>query len=188
MKNYIKYVLSFFLFVFYLGVLYCAFDVDVTDEYRLYFIDRKIKYYMVDGELDEYKPDVKLKYDCEGSYKNIGKGWSYPEENGIWTEGDESIIYFKTDEINDYILSLEYVSDFGYDYIFYINGEKCELVNAEPNSYTIKVLKENVKNGINEFVIKSKDEVKPVNSIVKDSNETRELGMFVNLVEIKKVK
>ena len=53
-KNVILYILSGILFVSYLAVMAISLDTSrATDAYRLYYVDKKVKYYLSQKALTE---------------------------------------------------------------------------------------------------------------------------------------
>ncbi len=74
-------------------VIYKIFTPNVSDEYKLYYIDKKLKYWTRGKSLD-YKPGDLLDFKEISLYLSRN-GWSNAENSFRWTDGSSSEIYIK---------------------------------------------------------------------------------------------
>lgn len=66
----------------------------VSEEYRLYYIEKELIDWPGDGGL-VYTLGEELLFGAENEQpsKSVGSGWSAREERGIWTMGREAVLY-----------------------------------------------------------------------------------------------
>lgn len=91
------YMAAAVLFLYYVYVLLSSAQTDVSMEYRMFYIDDQLAYYLEDGGLEAYGVNVDFPYVSDGMYRNQGKGWGSITEEGTWTSGPESYVYFYMD-------------------------------------------------------------------------------------------
>ena len=95
------YVLAGILFVSYIGILWWSREPEVPELYRLYYIDQElVEWPGEEGLL--YQPGkweyLGSGYSQEQSSKREGRGWSHREQNGRWTEGSHSFLWYQIPE------------------------------------------------------------------------------------------
>lgn len=95
MRRVILIIAGLTLSVFYLYVLYLAYHPSVSEAYRLYYLDRQLKYYIKDlGKLD-YRLGEQISFTGAQPNYYLGTGWSFPEPWGVWTEGSEATLVMR---------------------------------------------------------------------------------------------
>lgn len=94
-----KYVVAILIIViFELMVIYNIAHPKVSEVYKLYYIDRKLKYWSGDNGLI-YKKGTLLSYKTIKAYLSAN-GWSEAENGFRWNNGRSAKLYFYTPEIN----------------------------------------------------------------------------------------
>ncbi len=164
MKNRISalscYMAALFLFLFYIVVLLKSKEMDVSLEYRMFYIDDQLAYYLEDGGLQNYGVNQKLAYVTDGTYRNQGRGWGEITENGTWTSGSVSYLYF-------YIKNPSAATG-GFDLIIHTSesvGKSAEVVvnqrNAGKNQigrdgvFNVRISEEILREGVNELILQT---------------------------------
>ncbi len=183
MKKIVAYTISIFLLLSYLVILFLAMNPKVSDEYRMFYIDRTLKYYIKDGGLKNFKTNQWFMYNSssDSQLMNMGTGWSNPEENVTWTNGNESVVYFYLDSNpnGNYTFKIEYIGNTGYDYYLCINdNKKIDLKDEDSIMYT-KIDATYLKEGLNKISIITDDDMLTVSEMYEGSTDTRKLGLYV---------
>lgn len=80
------------LLSFYAGVFYLALTPDVSQTYRLYYIDKKLKYWNHGAEL-RYQAGSLVDFAHRVPYLSR-QGWAQEESLGTWSIGKTSELYF----------------------------------------------------------------------------------------------
>ena len=88
------YVAAISLFLFYIAVLRMSMETDVSLEYAMFYIDDRLAYYLEDDGLKNYGVGKEFFYVTDGTYRNQGKGWGAIAQEGTWSMGPKSYIYF----------------------------------------------------------------------------------------------
>lgn len=89
------YAVSALLFLSYVVILGTSLFPDVCAEYRLYYIDKDLQDWPGYGGL-QYRlgTPVVFRSTAEDRTKRRGNSWNSFEEDGCWTYGDHSALYF----------------------------------------------------------------------------------------------
>lgn len=96
-KKIAAYVLSAVLVIGYFAILWWARTPEVSDVYRMYFIDHSLSVWPGDTGLNcelgvtEY---LGAHSEEEKTAFRLGRGWYDAEEEGRWTKGDEAILLY----------------------------------------------------------------------------------------------
>jgi len=111
MKSGLMWLVAILLVTGYFYVLFHGLHPDVCWEYKLYYVDKKLEDWPKYGGL-AYKLDTEEDFTLKtGSgvidAKRKGKGWSGEEEDGTWTIGGESFLYYTTLPISDELLQIK---------------------------------------------------------------------------------
>lgn len=94
------YVISVLLILVYLLILWRGMHPTVSDEYRLYYIEKELIDWPGDGGLMYTLGDELLfGVEIEQPSKSVGHGWSAREERGIWTIGGEAVLYLDLSDV-----------------------------------------------------------------------------------------
>ena len=94
-KKIFLYTLSAILVICYFSILYISLRPNVSWEYELYYIDKEIGKWPGNNGFS-YKLGTKIETTLENNKncKRFGKGWGEYTEDGLWSSGKESNIYF----------------------------------------------------------------------------------------------
>lgn len=96
LREYVMYITSVLLFVFYILVLFLSFKPKVSMEYKSFYIDKELKSW---GSNDSFSytlgTPLKFYMPNEEIYSRISNGWSNLETDGCWTDGNAAKIFFK---------------------------------------------------------------------------------------------
>jgi len=156
-KNIIMYVISAGLLVFYLFVLYKGMNHDnVTPTYRLFYFEEKLKYYVPYEEFKEYTVNTETILNPDGNFKNIGKRWHAPEDDGSFCYSAQSDLFYYLDEVDNcnYKLTMEVSKDNGFENAFLVNGKKIGSIVIKNGIIELEIPPEMLTEGINTFTIK----------------------------------
>ena len=186
-KKVISYIISAILLIFYLFTLYDATKYNVSDEYKMFYLTRELRHYVEDGGLKEYTDNVLFEYKKDGNCKNRGLGFSDPEDECIWIVGNSAVFYIYLDEVKDsYELEIKTRGSIGYNNKLYVNNEFISDINIDEDGIiNINVPGKVLKQGINNFTIKTEDPVFPYNTINIGAEETRELNFSISTIILK---
>ncbi|MEJ2418985.1 MAG: hypothetical protein P8Y45_19070 [Exilibacterium sp.] len=80
----------------YIYVAYLAFTPNVATNYRLYYIERKLKYWN-HGSGINYTLGEPIYFSKAVPYLSR-RDWTMPEKDGIWSKGKLSELYFEIDK------------------------------------------------------------------------------------------
>lgn len=182
MKKAIMYGISAILVCSYLVILIKSFDTSkASDAYRKFYVTGEIDYYVSQEELETYRADVPMIYNNRGNITNRAQGWSYPEEQGIWTTGKQSDFYIYVDEPEKtYEMKIHAVRLAGYQNELYVNEIKQGDLLFDPDGNAVVTVKEGLVQGLNTFSIRTEDEVVPYYQIDPDSGDGRECNLWVD--------
>jgi hypothetical protein len=106
MKRNVLLIGSGLLVAFYLYVLQLAANPHVSVEYKLYYIDQKLKYWPEKNGLS-YQLGMPIHFNKKKEVVNLSrKGWSEPEQQGTWTIGHQATLYLllNSDTVSDRII------------------------------------------------------------------------------------
>lgn len=187
MKKRILLASSFILVFIYIFVLFYGTNYNhATEEYRMYYITRELKYYLPDGALKEYTVNRTFSYSTEGNYGNQGNGWSAVEEEGTWAVDGVSDLYFYIFALaEEYRFVCEIASDLGYDNNIYVNDALVGPINMEGLEEKASILIANnfLHEGLNKISIVSNESVAPYNE-AHVSSDTRRLNTLIKSVAL----
>lgn len=130
----IGYLFSAVLFIFYFVILLSAKEPDVCYEYEQYYITKDLEDWPGYGGL-AYQLDTPVYFDSNASeemkVKRRGKGWGTLEEDGCWTYGDESTLFFTELPAGNLKLELYLTAMEENTYTeVYANSEKAGVIDA----------------------------------------------------------
>ena len=159
----IMYIGAFVLSAFYIYVIIISKRYDVTDEYRLYYIEQELNDYLPDGTLEQYQPGRQYLYITEEDAGNRGISFGGVTEDGSWAYGESSKIYFNITSDRDIIFRIEYNKSGGIDNQLYVNGCYAGNIKVDGEAgYSVRdvvVAKDLIHEGINEFELVPVDDV-----------------------------
>lgn len=187
LKNIVFYFGAVLLLAVYLLVLCESKDTSrVSDEYRMFYITKELKYYLADDGLKDYVPNQLYCYKNEGNYRNQGAGWGLPEENATWIYEKDAYLYLYIDDNSkDYQFCIFVQGSYGYNNYLYVNGENQGKVDVVDGIAAIEINKSCIVEGINEFCIHTENEILPLNVKNPESNDTRTLNLYISGIELK---
>lgn len=90
------YLPALALIAFHLFVMSVVFRPDVSEAYRLYYFDKKLKHWPGDSRL-EYRLGDLIDFSDRVIFLSR-EGWSNPEKWGTWTIGNEASLLFRLDK------------------------------------------------------------------------------------------
>lgn len=141
----------------------------------------EIDYYVSQEEFETYRADVQMIYTNQGNMKKRGPGWSYPEEYGIWTVGNQSDFYIYVDEPKkQYELKMHTTYSAGYRNELYVNEVKQGELLFDQNGTAVVMIKDGLVQGLNTFSIRTENVVVPYYQIDPDSGDVRENNLCVD--------
>ncbi len=164
MKNRVSalsgYIASAVLLLFYLFVLSGSAETDVSLEYSMFYIEDKLAYFVEDGGLKKYGTGEEFLYTTDGMYRNQGKGWGSITENGTWTNGAGSYLYFYVNTITKdkygYGLKIRTAESIGKSMAVHVNGKKAgEGIVGEDGMCCIAMPANCFRQGINEILLET---------------------------------
>lgn len=160
-RNIICYISTIVLLGFYGIIMFKSLDTtNASLEYKMFYVEDKLKYYPDTGELMTFVPGTPIYYQGGGRYHNQGKGWDFPGENATWCYGKDSFFYmYLNDSETNYrfAISIEdtrgfenhlIVNDYDAGVIVFDDGKKYGLVDVKGDYMQL---------GINEFAIECVD-------------------------------
>ena len=183
-KSAICYIFSIGLIIMYIFTLSLKFFPKVPIEYELYYLDNKLQDWPGYNKIN-VKINEKTKFYGEDIGKNKGVGWSYPEEWGTWTDGQEATLYYGTKNLKNINGNLKFSikinGEYPYDQLdIFINDNKIKKqdINFEDNIVSFSVKKEYFYNN---KAIEVKFKFNNIKSPYEKgiSEDTRKLGLPV---------
>ncbi|MBR6483417.1 MAG: beta galactosidase jelly roll domain-containing protein [Clostridiales bacterium] len=182
-KNVILYILSGILFVSYLAVMAISLDTSrATDAYRLYYVDKKVKYYLSQKDLEKkFCADRKFVFTSDYNPLNLGNGWGDPEPDATWILGKSGDVFvYVTHPERDYRIKLEISQVMSYENDLYINDVLIGKVEPdEQGNVEYQVPAGILTEGVNKITIRTDSEVYPLNYINPDATDNRRLNIYV---------
>lgn len=154
------YVSAMFLFIFYIAVLGKSTETDVSLEYRMFYIDDLLTYYLEDNGLRNYGTDKDFFYVTDGTYRNQGKGWGSVTPDGTWTVGPKSYIYFnigkEMEDDDRYELNICTTESVGKSVQVVVNGKNAgENQIGLDGTFWIDIPASFVHKGVNEVLLQT---------------------------------
>ena len=124
----IFFIFSMFFLVFYCYVTYIAFNPNVSNEYRLYYIEKKLLHWN-NGEGLSYTLGTTLDFSKNIPYLSR-HGWSHKEKSSTWSNGEFSELYFdlKSSKLPSRI------EIFGYPFLSPGNGIRTQEIKVFANN------------------------------------------------------
>lgn len=143
------YVLTAVLLVFYIVVLFRSLDTrGTTDAYRMYYLSDDLQYYVSQDELQSYGVNTPFAYQKDGKYKNQGKGWSKPEDEGTWLIGPQADVYFYVaDSPVRFTFRMEAEQDTGYQADLCVNEQLVGALLYEDGYFYLDISQSYMKEG-----------------------------------------
>ena len=153
MKKMLLYILSGILFIGYLVILGISMKPNVSWEYELYYISKEIDIWPgIHGFDYKLGTIIETKLGNEENCKRFEKGWGPFDTNGLWSDGEESKIYFNNlpDKNIVFEMSLGNLKiDRWID--IYLNDEQASRINASELKSNMKIVQQikaqDIKNG-----------------------------------------
>lgn len=171
------------LLLFYLLVLWDAHKLDVTEEYRMYYVTKELLYHLNDGMLENYTINEEYEYNKQNPSYNIDIGWSEFDSNGAWMLGESSSFYFWIDEVlkKNYYLVIKFWDQLDYERKLYVNGNLIEGFCSEGNEYQVLIPGKYLQSGINKFNIRTEN-VKEYKEINPGTDIDEKLTIYVKSI------
>ncbi len=154
------YVAAISLFLFYIAVLRMSMETDVSLEYTMFYIDDKLAYYLEDDGLKNYGVGKEFSYVTDGTYRNQGKGWGAIAQEGTWSVGPKSYIYFYIKEEKEpgdgYELNIQTSESVGKTVEVVVNGKSAgENQVAADGMFCIGLPEKFFHKGANEVLLQT---------------------------------
>lgn len=156
------YIGATILLVFYAYVFVISKKYNVSDEYKLFYIDQVLNEYLPAGGLAQYQPGRQYLYTVDGDSGNRSVDFGGIDE-GTWACGQSAKVYFYVQSIDDVIFRIEYNKSGGVDNHLYVNGHYAgDIVVDKKIGYSCNDVLVNQKllvDGLNEFKLVPVEEV-----------------------------
>lgn len=154
------YMMTIILILFYIVVLIKSRNMNVSTEYRMFYIDDSLAYYLEDGGLKNYRTNQEFAYVTNGTYRNQGKGWGAITDDGTWTCGPESFIYYYIQNMpadsDEYYLMIRMFESFEKCAEVIINQKKVGSKQiGRDGILCIEIPVEMIKEGVNEIILRT---------------------------------
>lgn len=140
-KKVFLYMFSIILVVSYFVILYVSINPNTSWEYKLYYIDKETEVWPGNNGYD-YKIGTRIETNLENkeNCKRFGKGWGEYAEEGLWSKGEASSIYFGNLPSKDLKFEIKFSKCLLKDYIeVYFNNRLIEKVNAKELVKNMKI-------------------------------------------------
>jgi len=187
-KSVILYILSGILFIGYLVIMGISLDTSrVTDAYRLYYVDKQVKYYLSQKDLEKkFCADRKFVFTTDYNPLNLGNGWGDPEPDGTWIMGQSGDVFvYVTHPERDYRIKLEVVSETFYENDLYINDVLIGKVEPDERGFVENHVPEGIlTEGVNKITISTQSEVYALNYINPDATDNRPLNIYIRSLNL----
>lgn len=187
-KSVILYILSGILFIGYLVIMAISLDTSrVTDAYRLYYVDKQVKYYLSQKDLEKkFCADRKFVFTTDYNPLNLGNGWGDPEPDGTWIMGKSGDVFvYVTHPERDYRIKLEVVSETFYENDLYINDVLIGKVEPDEKGFVEYHVPEGIlTEGVNKITISTQSEVYALNYINPDATDNRPLNIYIRSLNL----
>lgn len=186
-KSVILYILSGILFIGYLVVMGISLDTSrATDAYRLYYVDKQVKYYLSQKDLEKkFCADRKFVFTSDYNPLNLGNGWGDPEPDATWILGKSGDVFvYVTHPERDYRIKLEVVQTF-YENDLYINDVLIGKVEPDGQGFVEYNVPEGIlTEGVNKITISTQSDVYALNYINPDATDNRPLNIYVRSLNL----
>lgn len=94
-KKVLLYAFSAILVISYFVILYISINPNVSWEYKLYYIEKETDIWPGNHGYDyELGTKIETRLENKQNCKRFGKGWGEYTEEGLWSNGKKSNIYF----------------------------------------------------------------------------------------------
>ncbi|MBQ4271060.1 MAG: hypothetical protein II718_04495 [Clostridiales bacterium] len=186
-KSVILYILSGLLFIGYLVVMGISLDTSrATDAYRLYYVDKQVKYYLSQKDLEKkFCADRKFVFTSDYNPLNLGNGWGDPEPDATWILGKSGDVFvYVTHPERDYRIKLEVAQTF-YENDLYINDVLIGKVEPDGQGFVEYNVPEGIlTEGVNKITISTQSDVYALNYINPDATDNRPLNIYVRSLNL----
>lgn len=186
-KSVILYILSGILFIGYLVVMGISLDTSrATDAYRLYYVDKQVKYYLSQKDLEKkFCADRKFVFTSDYNPLNLGNGWGDPEPDATWILGKSGDVFvYVTHPERDYRIKLEVAQTF-YENDLYINDVLIGKVEPDGQGFVEYNVPEGIlTEGVNKITISTQSDVYALNYINPDATDNRPLNIYVRSLNL----
>ena len=186
-KSVILYILSGILFISYLVVMGISLDTSrATDAYRLYYVDKQVKYYLSQKDLEKkFCADRKFVFTSDYNPLNLGNGWGDPEPDATWILGKSGDVFvYVTHPERDYRIKLEVAQTF-YENDLYINDVLIGKVEPDGQGFVEYNVPEGIlTEGVNKITISTQSDVYALNYINPDATDNRPLNIYVRSLNL----
>jgi len=186
-KSVILYILSGILFIGYLVVMGISLDTSrATDAYRLYYVDKQVKYYLSQKDLEKkFCADRKFVFTSDYNPLNLGNGWGDPEPDATWILGKSGDVFvYVTHPERDYRIKLE-VAQTLYENDLYINDVLIGKVEPDGQGFVEYNVPEGIlTEGVNKITISTQSDVYALNYINPDATDNRPLNIYVRSLNL----
>ena len=190
-KRILVYGIALIIGLVYVWILYLSiFDVHANDYYINYYITEESRYYLADGELEQYTSNNIFSYTTgSDNYRNLGIGWNNDIENyGVWSlSGDNTLLFYdeEVDYSKNYTLYLNTSSSLDYSREIYINGSYIgDFVLDSNGAMYLSFDADCLADGCNTIEIITEDEVVPAYEKLEGATDTRTLNFMLEEAEI----
>ncbi len=181
-RSIILYTLSAALFISYVSVMIVGLDTSrATEAFNLYYVTREARHYVTQENLEgNYGADTVFFYNSNGNFLNEGIGWGDLEENATWILGNEASAFIYIDDLShDYVFTINIQDEIGYANDLIVNGTDIGQLVFENNTASINVPANTLRVGLNRFLIRTNDDVLPINQVNPETEDGRPLNLFV---------
>ena len=141
-KNICLYVSSIILVIIYFIILYISMKPNVSWEYMLYYIKQETDTWPGNNGYN-YEIGTKIEPRLENSKecKRFGKGWGEFTEEGVWSVGEKSSIYFGNLPNEELIFEMEIAEcSINEDIEVYFNDKLKERIDSKELANEKKII------------------------------------------------
>ncbi|GFN32799.1 hypothetical protein [Paenibacillus xylaniclasticus] len=191
-KKGLLYGASLVLFCWYVGILYFAVHPNVSEAYRLYYISHELKHWKGNQGIIVLSNE-KIPFDSiqDNRVAYLGKGWSSPEDWGIWMEGREANLYMQLSSRPDgpiemQLQSLSFLPEGSKEFSIEANGHPIGSIKAKYDGstlYTVTIPSNLLSNNLL-LHIKIINPVPISPAQIGQSSDIRELGLGVQWMKL----
>ena len=157
-----------------------------TDAYRLYYVDKQVKYYLSQKDLEKkFCADRKFVFTSDYNPLNLGNGWGDPEPDATWILGKSGDVFvYVTHPERDYRIKLEVAQTF-YENDLYINDVLIGKVEPDGQGFVEYNVPEGIlTEGVNKITISTQSDVYALNYINPDATDNRPLNIYVRSLNL----
>ena len=185
------YTLAGILFVGYVGILWWARTPDVSDVYRMYYIDHELQEWPGEDGISfisgEWEYLGVTNGEEEKASKRMGRGWSHREAEGRWTDGNQVRMWYRIPEgeqSSSFQLACDIVACITPEPVLVYAGDILmgEISPSQSGTVLFSVPANCTdENGVLEIVLYIQQTVVPTGG-----NDNRELGVMIYKIKMEK--